>query len=110
MNKNTKRLIMLNAPYVLIGLLATNLGELALYAAENRKERTLRQEFAAVVFDLESLRTGQNRSNSNYVVADVLSGLFFCLHLYDFASVCPQGTKNEAMGSVYRKVSVTFGF
>ena len=27
MNKKTKRLIMLNAPYVLIGLLATNLGE-----------------------------------------------------------------------------------
>lgn len=27
MNKRTKRLIMLNAPYVLIGLLATNLGE-----------------------------------------------------------------------------------
>ena len=48
----------------------------ALYTAENRKECIPWQEFVAVVFDLESLRTGQNRSNSNYVVADVLSGLF----------------------------------
>lgn len=82
-----------------------------MYAAENRKERTLRQEFAAVETDIESLRTGQNRSNSNYVVADVLSGLFLLpSNLYNFASVCPQGTKNEALGSVYRTVSVTFGF
>ena len=60
-----------------------------MYTAENRKECIPRQEFVAVVFDLESLRTGQNRSNDRFVVADVLSGLFchkvrcFCLPARD---------------------------